>query len=258
MTFLRFTATSICVLLILSALAFGQGTITEPKLDYSYCRFDSTTIALMDQYIPRPIRSVLASGGMHPRFLPIYLTAEDVNLDDPKGLPTHKILYANDGRVYANLVVLKRGGDGTYTPTWTTQQVPPAPHVKLRVKDLNSDGRPDVIATARGGEPLYEAMVAFEFNQDGIGRSLVSEARGPHDPRALFGIGLAVIDSIGRNGRPAIEVWQDDSTKAGRDFVRIVQHYSDSARIFLPELVDTVPDLPSWCIGRRTKTAGRQ
>jgi hypothetical protein len=258
MTPLRLTAISIGVLLILSALAFGQEAIEKPKLDYSYCRFDSTTAALMDQYIPLPIRQGLASGSMHPRFLPVYMTAEDVNFDDPKGLPTHKILYANNGRVYASLVVLKRGDDGTYTPTWSTQQVPPAPRVRLRIKDLNGDGRLDVIASARGGEPAYEAMIAFELNPDGIGRSMVSKFRTPHDPRATIGIGLAIIDSLGRNGKPAIEIWQDDSTHAGQDFVRIVQHYSDSARIFLPELIDTVPELPFWCSVRRPKDAGQK
>jgi hypothetical protein len=257
MTCLRLTLRSIGFFFILSVCAFGQESAEEPKLDYSYCRFDSTTAALMDQYIPGPIRSGLTSGGMHPRFLPVYMAAEDVNFDDPKGLPTHKILYANNGRVYAHLVVLRRGDDGTYTPTWTTQQVPPAPRVRLRVKDLNGDGRLDVIASARGGEPAYEAMIAFEFNQDGIGRSMVSNVRAPHDPRATFGIGLAIIDSLGRDGRPAIEIWQDDSTHAGQDFVRIVQQYSDSARIFLPELIDTVPELPFWCSVRRPKDTGR-
>ena len=243
-----------CFSLLLPVAVLGQTAVEEPKLDYSYCRFDSTTIALMNQYVPAPILTGLVSDGMHPRFLPLYMTAEDVNFDDPKGEPTHKILYANNGRVYAFLVVLKRGADGTYTATWTTQHVPAAPHAKLRLKDLNGDGRLDVIATARGGEPLYEAMIAFEFNkEDDMGRSLVSNASGPHDLRATFGIGMAVIDSLGRAGRPAIEVWQDDSLRVGQKFVRIVQQYSDSARIFIPETIDTLSELPFWCRARRSE-----
>jgi hypothetical protein len=158
----------------------------------------------MEEYIPGPIRNALAKGGMHPRMLPIYMTATDVNFSDPDGAPTHKILYANNGQVYASLVVLRRDDDGTYTVTWTTQMVPPAPRVKLRTKDLNGDGRLDVIASARGGEPNYEAMIAFEFNEDGMGRSLVSNSRSAYDPRATFGIALAMIDSLGRDGRPAV------------------------------------------------------
>ncbi len=251
------TPTLFAFLLLLSSLALGQEPqpepkkIEQPKLDYSYCRFDSTTVALMDEHIFRPVRSKLAKSGMDPRFLPLYMTAMDVNFDNPEGEPTHKILYANDGQIYTSFVVLKRGEDGTFTTTWTTQQVPPAPHVKLRARDLNGDGRLDIIASARGGDPNYEAMNIFAFNDRGLGGELVSDSRSPYDPRATFGIACAVIDSLGHNGRPAIEVWHDDSTHAGADFIRVRLQYADSAHIFLPESVDTLKELPFWCSKRR-------
>jgi len=256
MTLFRRTLISLCFPLLVSAPAFAQAPqpgaqeVEEPKLDYSYCRFDSTTIALMDEYIPRPIRQSLAKGGMHPRFLPVFMAAMDVNFDQPDG-QDYKILFANNGEKFGSLVVLKRGDDGTYTSTWTTQNVPPAPRVRLRAKDLNGDGRPDVLASARGGDPNYEAMIAFQINEDGMGQFLVSPSHSPFDPKATFGIGFSVIDSLGRNGRPAIEVWQDDSTHAGADFIRSRLQYVDSARMFLPESVDTLNELPFWCRSRR-------
>ena len=36
------------------------------------------------------------------------------------------------------------------------------------------------------------------------------------------------------------EVWQDDSTNTGADFIRVRLQYSDSTRIFLPEMIDTL------------------
>ena len=246
------------VALLVATVALGQEEIEQPKLDYSYCRFDSTTIALMDEYIPRPIRHALTADGMHPRFVPLYVTAKDFSFESTGGLPTHKVLYANNGRTFSSLVVLKRQDDGTYTPTWTTQQVPPAPHVKLHAKDLNGDGRFDIIATSWGGEPIYQAMIAFEFNEEGQGRSLVSNERGPYEPRAAFGIGVAAIDTLGRDGRPALEIWQDDSTNVGKKFVRIVQQYSDSAGIFIPESIDTLAELPFWCRSRRIEGRGQE
>lgn len=254
------TLSCLSLILILPVLAAGQEAdpdakkFEEPKLDYSYCRFDPTTIALMEQYIPRPIRQSLAKAAMHPRFLPVFMTALDVNFDDPKGPPDHKILYASNGEIYASFVVLRRGGDGNYTVRWTTQLVPPAPRVKLRAKDLNGDGKLDIIASARGGEPSYEGMIAFEFNEDGIGRSLVSASHSPFDPNAPIGIAFAVIDSLGHGGRPAIEVWQDDSVHTGADFIRTRLQFVDSARIFLPESVDTLKKLPYWCRSRRAAT----
>jgi len=40
-----------CFSLLLPVAVLGQTAVEEPKLDYSYCRFDSTTIALMNQYV---------------------------------------------------------------------------------------------------------------------------------------------------------------------------------------------------------------
>lgn len=263
MGLLRRTLTSVGILLFLSALALGQETKPEtraaepPKLDYSFCRFDSTTIALMQEYTPRPILHDLSSGGMQAHFLPMFMTAIDVNFGHPDSTSAYKVLYSNNGQTFASLVVLKRGKDGTYTPTWTTQSVAPAPRVKLRALDLNGDGQLDVIASAHGGEPRYEAMNAFEFNDQGLGRPLVRDSRSPYDPKATFGIAYAVIDSLGRNGRPAIEVWHDDSTHAGSGFVRARLQYSDSARVFLPETVDTLKELPSWCSNRRPAATKR-
>ena len=108
-----------------------------------------------------------------------------------------------------------------------------------------------MIASGRGGDPSYEGMIAFEFNEDGVARSLVSNSHSPFDPRAPIGIAFAVIDSLGRNGRPAIEVWQDDSVHTGRDFIRTRLQYMDSSRIFLPGSVDTLKELPRWCRSRR-------
>jgi hypothetical protein len=264
MRLFRQTLASFCLVLILAIPASGQVTDAQikllggrPKLDYSYCRFDSTTIALIEQNIPRGILNMLASEGMNPRFVPLYITAMDVDFDEPTGPPAYKILYANDGEVFATLVVLKRGDDGIYAQKWTYNSVPPAPRVKLRAKDLTGDGRLDVIASARGGDPVYEAMTALEFDNEGRGRLLIADSRSAFDPRATFGIGLAAIDSLGRDGRPAIEVWHDDSTNAGANFIRVRLQYSDTARIFLPEMIDTLKELPFWCSKRRP-TATKQ
>jgi len=256
MTLLRHTLTSLCCALLLSGSALAQAAppdselVSIPKLDYSYCRFDSVTVRLMEQHIPRPILATLAKSGMHPRLLPVFMTAMDVNFENPDAAPDYKVLYANNGTTYATLVVLKRGDNGAYEETWSTQAVPPAPRVRLRAVDLNADGRPDILASARGGEPNYEALVALEFNEEGLGRPLVSPSRSAFAPEATFGIGFAVLDSLGRNGRPAIEVWHDDSTSTA-DFVRVRLQYSDSARIFLPESVDSLKELPFWCRSRR-------
>lgn len=243
----------VCVGLLVPSLLIGQEPVRLGRpgtLDLSYCRFDSTETALCEEFLPPPIHIALTQSGMHPRLVPLFITIEDAVFEYPDKTVSGKILYSTDGQNFATLYLLGKPSDGPYEILWETQQVPPAGHVKVRMKDLTGDGRPEIIATARGGVPLYEAMAAFDF--DGrVGHLISNRGKGFHDHSGLLGIGIGVIDSLAVSGRPAIEVWQDEPASSPHKFVRIRHHYSDSARLIVPLRIDTLPELPRWCKARR-------
>jgi len=249
MTYGRTTAAAMLIL-ALATTASAQIPIPKRRLDYSRCRFDSTTIALFERHLPKSIYASLVSYNLDPRLLHLYLTAIDANFEDPKGPATHKILYGVDGQHLGALIILEKDSTGTYKTVWLSQDVPPAGKLRLRLRDLNGDGRLDIVATSRGGDPVLQALAAFEF-KNGHGRIMTRRGRGPYDTQGAFGIAEAVIDSLGRQGRPAIEVWQDDSSSHRTRFIHILQQYSDSTGFFETETVDTVRQLPSWGKGRR-------
>lgn len=258
MLLLRQSTVTAVLVFGLTTLATGQQPAEGPILDYSYCRFDSATIYLLENRFPKPILNSLAGVGVHPRVLPVFITAKDINFYHSDSLATHKLIYATNGGGLAALELYERQEDGAYKLAWEEQKVPPAGHVKLQFRDLNGDGRLDVIATARGGEPVLQAMAAFDYLEEGYFRPLLSSVRDEHDPRSVFGIAATVNDTLGRDGRPAIEVWQDDTTNTGYSFVRVVQQYSDSAKIFIPEAIDTFLHLPYWCQFRRPGGRGQK
>jgi hypothetical protein len=112
------------------------------------------------------------------------------------------------------------------------------------------------VATGYGGEPVCQALIAWSFKDDII-RSLVGVIAYEQKPEFTFGIGTAVNDTLGRNGCPGIEVWQDDSTNFGYSFVRVIHQYADSTGYFLPESIDTFTTLPFWCDSRRIGGKGQ-
>lgn len=240
------------VLLIVAGVATAAAQPKEPqterrRIDYKYCRFDSTTEALCDQYIPKRTYTVLTTEGFDPRAVPLFLTAKDYSPAAGEGL--YKLIYASDGTT-ASLILLKHKDDGGYDLLQRSLEVGNLPRAHLHFADVNGDGRQDVVASCTGGEPLLEYWTVFELDGERL-HALTRRPSGPHDVTATFGVGLAVVDSLGREGRPAIEVWQDDSTNFGQRFVHIVHQYSDSTRSFEPTIIDTTSELPFWCERRR-------
>jgi hypothetical protein len=253
---------------ILATLAIWAGTaLTQvpvekptvkadrPTLDFTFCRFDSTTIAVINEDFPKPILDTLIESGLDPRLLPLFITAKDVNFKDPNGIPTHKVVYASDGNTVGAVMIYKRLEDGTYKIAKGIFTAPPAPHVNLRFKDLNNDGNLEVVATGYGGEPVCQALAAIEF-KDNIIRTIIGKVAYEQKPEYTFGIGTAVNDTLGQNGCPAIEVWQDDTTNTGYSFVRVIHQWSDSTHQFIPTTIDTFAKLPFWCDSRRVGGKG--
>jgi hypothetical protein len=246
----------ITTLAVWAGTALTQETADKPTLDFTYCRFDSTTIAVINEHFPSLILDTLIKSGVHPKLVPLFITAEDVNFTDPRGVPTHKVVYGSDGNDVGAVMIYERLEDGTYKLAKGLFKAPPAPHVNLQFKDLNNDSNLEVITTAYGGEPVYQAMAAFEF-KDMIIRTITGDVVYEQKPGYMFGIGTAVNDTLGQNGCPGIEVWQDDTTNTGYSFVRVINQWSDSAYHFVPVTIDTFPKLPFWCDSRRPGGKGQ-
>lgn len=224
----------------------------QAKLDYSYCRFDSTEKAICEAFLPSPVYLALANATMHPRLVPAFLTMEDARLVYADDTLSGKIMYGSEGRGLAYLGVFRKDETGVYVPVWDTQEVPPAGNVKVQLRDLTGDGRPEIVATARGGTPVREAMAAFDFDGK-VGHPVLPRSKALDDTNGMLGIGIGIIDSLGPQGFPLIEVWQDDPAGASGRFLRIRHKYSADTKMYSPATIDTLTGLPRWCAARRPR-----
>ncbi len=222
---------------------------SDHKIDFSKSRFDSTTQALCNKHISGPLKYSIVSSEMDPRLVPAFVDAEDYPPGDM--VPTLKFIVASDGTMFAELITLRRLENGEYELIDRITDVPPGHRVKVRIRELTGDGKPDIVITSRGGQPLLETMMVFELDETNRVQPMSQRSDWKYDINGLQGVAVAVIDSLGRNDRPAIEVWQDDSLRFATSYTRIRHQFDEEERRFVPTSVDTLPELPYWCDGRR-------
>jgi len=242
----------IALLLGISVLSAQAAVAQEhdiPKLDLSKTHFDAETIELCHKYISKPLYMALSSSNIEPRLLPAFITAIDYPSNSQ--VPKFKLIYATDGSLFGGIAIIRRTDDGEWEYVANCKDAPPGHRVKLRLKDLTGDGVEEVIATARGGRPPNEAMMALQFNENDELRPIIDRPKSPYDPRGPIGVAVSVIDSLGRDGCPAVEVWKDDSVHFASRYIRVRQQYDKATGWFHPESIDTLNELPYWCDGRR-------
>lgn len=243
---------------LLILIVAGVGLLAQPvraqkhpdyEIDLSKSRFDSTTIALCNQYISTPLQIAIASAKMDPRIVPAFVDAEDYPSDTTQ--PYLKFIYASDGEFFSELTTLRRLDNGDYKFLDRTQATPPGHKVRLRTRDVTGDGKQELIATSRGGQPVRESMMIFRIDSLDLPQPISSRPQGPYDPNGLHGVAVAVFDSLGHRGAAGIEVWQDDSLHFAAQYTRVRHQFDQSQNRFVIETVDTLPQLPHWCDGRR-------
>ncbi|MBD3299170.1 MAG: hypothetical protein GF341_10980 [candidate division Zixibacteria bacterium] len=221
----------------------------DHKIDFSKSRLDSTTRALCNEHISGPLRYSIVSADMDPRLVPAFVDAEDYPPGDT--VPYLKFILASDGTMFAELITLRHLEDGEYELIDRITDVPPGHRVKMKFRDLTGDEKPDIVVTSRGGQPLLETMMVFELDETDRVQPMSRRSEWKYDINGLQGVAVAVIDSLGRNDRPAIEVWQDDSLRFAASYTRVRHQFNEEERRFIPTSVDTLPELPYWCDGRR-------
>ncbi|GAB4324765.1 MAG: hypothetical protein Kow0074_18030 [Candidatus Zixiibacteriota bacterium] len=236
----------------------GVGMLTQPvwaqkhpdyEIDFSKSRFDSTTIALCNRFISTPLQIAIASAKMDPRLVPAFVDAEDYPSDTSQ--PYLKFIYASDGQFFSELLTLRRLDNGDYEFVDRTQSTPPGHRVRLRCRDVTGDGKQELISTSRGGQPSRESMMVFEIDSLDLPQPISFRPQGPYDINGLHGVAVAIFDSLGRNGAAAIEVWMDDSLHFAAQYTRVRHQYDPTTKKFVVGTVDTLPQLPPWCDGRR-------
>jgi len=182
--------------------------------------------------------------------LPLFLTAAEISPE--AGATRYRLIYVADGAERGLLMLFRPLADGSYRISARAETPYTAHHLQLRAADVNGDGRKDIIATSRGGNPEFVHWAAFDLSGDSL-HALHHPPASVHDNLAPFGVGVAIVDSLARDGLVGVEVWQDDSTHFGRRFLRIVQRFSHESGILEPESMDTVTTLPAWCSRRRAQ-----